>query len=494
MAAPRASEAFVAPAPFVSPADLQPRAARPPIEGVENAALTGRDLQLLVAATVRQQGLVGHNLDGFDDLVDRGLARIMAHHFRIDRRVRNERTQTAEDRERKGFRIRLQFSDTRVGSPVSANYLTGQFADLYPGQALLTGHPYSGAVTLGATVHLQAFATDGRVDEKVAELAPFQIGGLPCMVRSSRCHTRSCTRETLKGLGEDPADPGGYFIAKRNEYIVYLLENISYNKIHVHCRMKPNEHARAEFLSQPGGAFENSTQVRARLLTNGQLTVEINSTKLEKVLLPFWLLYRLLGMTSDREIAETIVFDADDPSPLTRQMLGALERAFQLAPPDFADLVGELDQERLVRAAGERIGRATGQISGSAFQSNESALQFLNEDLLGSPARQGGLDQVFLPHVGGGADRIRKLRFLGLILRKLLLAHFGAVRFTDRDSYRNKRAHGAGVSLAKAFKTQVNSSVIVPILRALRRNLRNSPWESLNEAAIVDIVHGALAT
>ncbi len=342
-------------------------------------------------------------------------------------------------------------------------------------------------MTLAVTVSLYAYYEDGHVEDKVAEISTFQIGSFPIMARSCRCHARNLPRRALKGLGEDPSDPGGYFIAKRGEYEVDLLENIRYNSPHFHRRMKPNEEVRGEFLSQPHGAFENSSQICVRLMTSGQLTIEINSTKFEKVRIPFFLIYRLFGMTDDRDVVATVVGDAADPGPVTARTLDILERAFQLADPAFAPLLTELDRERLVRLTAERLARFL--TNPTAYQSNEHAIQYLDEYLLDS------LDKVFLPHMGQDPPaRVRKLRFLGLIIHKMALVHLGILPPTDRDSYRNKRVHGAGVSLAKAYKTQVNNNVILPICRGLRRMLKNDPWASVTPKAVIDTVRNAIVT
>ena len=473
--------------------ELQPTKAYPPIGDVENSELRPRDMLSFIKAGINQDGLVGHNLHGYNDLIENGLNGIMTRLFDIDRQVRNERTQTEADRKRKSFQVRFQFHDVKVGRPTCTTYLTGQFTELYPARARLTGLPYSGPVTLGATATVRAYYEDGWVEERTAEIPPFQIGGFPTMVGGVNCHTANCPRAGLKEIGEDPTDPGGYFIAKRNEWVVDLLENIRYNCVHIHQRMMANEHVRAEFLSQPGGAFENSSQIRVRFMTNGHITVEINSTKFEKVRLPFYLIFRLFGMTDDRTVTETIVFDADDRGPITTHMLDFLERAFHLADATFAPLVSELNREKLVQMTAERVAKYL--TNPTTYLNNESAIQFLNEDLLGSPTKPGGLDKVLLPHMGQTAEsRIRKLRFLGLIIHKMFLVHLGVLPPTDRDSYRNKRVHGAGVSLAKAFKTQVNNSIVIPIFRAIKRELKNNPWESVTSKTLIDTFRNALTT
>jgi len=473
--------------------ELQPRKEYPPIATVVNGELKKRDMLSFISASIDQDGLVGHNLHGYNDLIENGINRIMTELFDINRMLRNERTQTVRDRSIKSFQTHVRFHDGNIGRPMCTTYLTGQFTELYPGRARLTGLPYSGAVTIGATLSIKAHFDDDRTEEKIAEIPPFQIGAFPTMVGGSNCHTSQRTRNGLKEIGEDPTDPGGYFIAKRGEYVVDLLENIRYNAVHNHVKMKSNEHTRSEILSQPGGAFENSSQLKIRFMTNGQITVEINSVKFEKVRFPFWLIYRLFGMTDDRSIAETIVFDVDDEGPITKHMLDYLEQAFQLSDPTFAEMISELDREKLVQMTAERVSKYL--TNPGAYLNNENAIRFLNEDLLGSPTKPGGLDKILLPHMGQtGESRIRKLRALGLQIHKMFLVHLGVLPPTDRDSYRNKRVHGAGVSLAKAFKTQVNNSIIIPLFRAFRRDLKNNPWDSITSRTLTDTFRNALTT
>jgi DNA-directed RNA polymerase beta subunit len=413
--------------------------------------------------------------------------------FEIKRTYKNERNQTDVDKTIKSYRVHIKFHDVNIAKPVCTTYTTGAFNNLYPGHARLTGLPYSGVITLGATTTIEAYFEDGHVEEKEAEIPSFQIGSFPTMVGGSNCHTTGCSQTTLKGLGEDPNDQGGYFVAKRHEYVVDLLENIKYNSAHIHIKVRDTEHVRAEFLSQPGGAFDNSSQIRVRYMVNGQITIEINSTKFEDVKLPFYIIYRLFGMMSDRDIIETIAFDADDGGPITIKIMEILERAFKLSDATFADMIHETNREKLVLMTAERISRYL-TANQTATINNESAIQFIISDLLGSPDKSAGFDKILLPHMGDTYDsRIRKLKFLGLMIRKILLVHLGILPPTDRDSYRNKRVHGAGVSLAKAFKTQVNNSVISPILKMLKKDFKNNPWASITSNTIIETFRGAFS-
>ena len=471
--------------------DVAKSAEYPHISTVQNENLNKRDMRVFATALTDQNGLVSHNIDGYNDLIENGLNKIMTQLFDIDRTIRNERTQTETDKKRKSYQIKIQFHNVEIGKPTGTKFQTGKFTDLYPNTARLNGSQYSGPVTLMANVTIRAIYENGNIEEKSTEIPRFQIGAFPTMVGGINCHTYKCPRSGLKEMGEDPTDQGGYFIMKRGEYVVDLLENIRYNSVHIHRRMKSNEVVRAEFLSQPGGAFENSSQIRLRYMANGQLTIEINSTKFERVQMPFYIIYRLFGMTDDKTIAETILFDVEDKSPITIKMIDMLEVSFQQTNATFAPLASELNREKLVQLTAERVSKYV--TNPVAYSSNENAIQYLNEDLLGSASKPGGLDKVLLPHMGQTSEsRIRKLRFLGLIIHKIFLVYLNILPPTDRDSYRNKRVHGSGVSLAKAFKTQVNNSIITPIFKALRRELRNDPWETISEKHIADTFRNSL--
>jgi len=64
---------------------------------------------------------------------------------------------------------------------------------------------------------------------------------------------------------------------------------------------------RGEFLSAPGGAFENSSQIIVSSLENGGLTINIKALKIQGMEIPFYIFYRLFAITSDHDIPETIL-------------------------------------------------------------------------------------------------------------------------------------------------------------------------------------------
>ncbi|HIH71369.1 MAG TPA: DNA-directed RNA polymerase subunit B'', partial [Methanothermobacter thermautotrophicus] len=63
------------------------------------------------------------------------------------------------------------------------------------------------------------------------EFEKVYIGELPVMLKSEICHLHGLSRKELMEKGEDPADPGGYFIVNGSERSIVTMEEIAPNKI-----------------------------------------------------------------------------------------------------------------------------------------------------------------------------------------------------------------------------------------------------------------------
>jgi DNA-directed RNA polymerase beta subunit len=448
-----------------------------------NEELTKKDMLTYISSFIEQNGLINHNLEGFNKLINSGISEIMTQIFEIDKIISNDRSNDTI----KSFRIQIKFHNIEISKPICTTYIAGKYVDLFPDTARITGLSYSGSITLMATSILSATYEDGHIDQIITKIPSVQIGEFPIMVGSNKCNLHNMTTNALKHLKEDPNDLGGYFIAKRGEYIVDLLENIRYNSPHIHSLMGYKEYIRAEFISQAGSAFSNSSMLTIRYLMNGQISIEINSAVAKKIRLPFYFIYRIFGMNSDVDIASTIVFDINDKSVITEEMLKILDIAFHSADQQYSHLIYELDRVVIMQSIADKISKYLA--SNQKNVKSDSDIQKINNDVLKN------LDRVVLPHIGDtSSSRIKKLRFIGLIIHKMLLVRFGVLSPIDRDSYKNKRVHGSGISLAKAFKTQVNNSIITPLIKQFKKELKSNRWNDITNKTVIDTFHSALST
>jgi len=439
------------------------------------AHLTETDMTTYVKAAVDETSLVGPTIEGFNELVQRGIPKIVTELFRIDISMRNELQGDTPNAEIDHYGILVDFKDAHVGKPVKAEYPSGRTENYYPAQARNSGVSYSGPFRMSARVQITAHYKDGRAETRAADIAPFEVSQFPIMVGSALCHTSGLTREARKQLREDPKDPGGYFVVK-GEWSVENLENICFNTGHIH-RGIDKEHVRCEFISQPGGAFENSSQIIVRYLLNGQITVEINTVKFQKLQIPFYLIFRMFGMSNDMDILRQVVGDLDSDSPVDRAIIAAVDRALHLAPPIFADLRDEMNRQVIREKLALLLERHV--TNRNNYRNNEDAIRYLTNQL------QGIMDTAFLPHIGREASyRIRKLRYLGMLLRDMMLVHLDVMPPADRDSLLVKRMHGPGVSIAKSFKAMFNLAVVSSMVQALKSELRTKEFAQLTTRRI----------
>jgi DNA-directed RNA polymerase beta subunit len=439
------------------------------------ARLDEDDMLKFAAGGLAASGLVGYNLDSYNKLIEM-IPKIVTEMFRIDITTRNLRL-AGPNGDIDHYRIQVTFLDAEVKRPVQATFPSGQTKDHYPCMARNTGSSYSGPFLMSAQVTIEAHYKDGRVESKNADIPKFEVSQFPIMVGSTRCHTYNLTREARKLLQEDPRERGGYFIAK-GEWSVELLENIRFNSLHVYLAIK-REVVRGEFISQPGGAFENSSQIVIRLLKSGLITIEVNSMKFQKLQVPFYLFFRIFGMVNDRDILTNIVSDVDSTDPVVREQIDVIDKALHMSSPNFENLKDELDRQVITENLAVRLERFV--TNHHNYKSDEEAVRFLTTSLLAI------LDKVFLPHVGQGPEsRTRKLRFLGMLINKMLLVSQGVAPPADRDSLAVKRVHGSGVSLAKAFKAMFNSAVIAVILASLKLELKQLDFARLTQRRIAE--------
>src|SRR6202012_3151076 len=262
-------------------------------------------------------------------------------------------------------------------------------------------------------------------------------------------------RETLKKLEEDPLHPGGEFIIKGFGWTIDNLENISNNTFHVHKNMYMNEYARGAFLSKPGDAFENSYQVILRYLNTGAITIEVTTSKFDKFEIPYYLIFRAVGMTRDRDIVNHIVYGVNNTDVTTTSMLEILARSFEVDDAKFGAIRRSTNSIEIIQYIAQKI---TEGANVAIAKKDDNIAKYLNSNILNI------IDRYIFPHIGTGIEhRIKKLRFFGHLINKLLAVYLGVLEPTDRDSYKNKRVSAAGSSMAKAFKTDFNFTVVQPI-------------------------------
>lgn len=458
------------------------------IDGLGN--LDGYSMYALLETLIRDVGTNKHNIEQYSDFLDKGISNILTNAYQIRKHINSDNTgktegkYTQDDLKIEGFEIRIDFTNAMVGKPQYTQYLMNGVTDLTPLYALKHGLTYAGVLTMTITASVIAYYKNGTTSSIDVKLDNVVIGNIPIMLKSNRCHTYNCTRATLRSLKEDPIDEGGVFIAKGLEYIMEWTENIKYNCPHIYKNVVPGEPVRLELISRAGGAFDNSSRLTIRLMASGQITFSIDSVKFkQKVRFPFYLIFRVYDMMSDKDIVDTIT-RTNNPV-----IMSILETAFHTAPNEWADLMYTHDKNTIMRKMAVRMSDTIQKIYDTADDKDldENALKFLYNDFLTK------LDLIFLAQMGQSKEHRRnKLIYLGELIYKLLMVYLGAKPVSDRDDLSNKRMHGSGTLAAKSFKSHFNNFVSSPAYRGLTKEVRMKPYSQLKPNDIKKILMDAI--
>lgn len=142
------------------------------------------------------------------------------------------------------------------------------------------------------------------------------IGKIPIMVRS-----KACVLTQLPSVGEGSGqsecrfDPGGYFIVSGNEKVIISQDRISENKTLVFAPNGNADGLNAEIRSMPDGVFlpPKTTSLHLSGKPNHMGRIIRLNTSFLRTEIPLFVMFRALGIQSDKEIIQHILLDSEDP-------------------------------------------------------------------------------------------------------------------------------------------------------------------------------------
>jgi DNA-directed RNA polymerase subunit B len=356
------------------------------------------DTNLLLKSFFREKGLVRQHLDSFNEFIDHGLQEVVDEVGEIPIEVPESPYKV------KLGQVWIIDPQTRITGPYMTE-VDGTKHEIYPMEARLRNLTYAAPIALEMTPIL-----DGR--EQDTELV--YVGNIPVMLKSKLCFLSQLSREELIACGEDPDDPGGYFVVNGSERVIVAMEDLAPNRVIVDIDDKG---ATPVYQSK---IFSTTVGFRARielkLKSDEAIYVSIPGVPTE---IPFVVLMRALGLESDKEIAEAV--------SLEKEMQAELD-------PSFEKAVGVDSSKDAILFIGNRV--AHGQVEEYRLQKAETAI-----------------DKNFLPHIGRiDQNRRDKALFLGEMACKAIELKLGRRNEDDKDHFKNKRLRLAGPLLADLFR------------------------------------------
>ena len=428
------------------------------------------ELFLVGDSLIQSKGLISHHLDSANHFYKNGITQIITQGFKIEKDIFNKRDSTPEDNEIEWIHCEVIPTDVQLKPPTTLQYRTGKDTVLFPKVALAMEKIYSGSLSIGCDVKAVAHLKNGTIIERTDHVSNFRISKVPIIKNSIMCNTYGKSRETLMQMGEDPSDPGGYFIVK-GEWAVDCTESLAFNQPRIYINEGYGKsRIRCEFISKPGDAYQNSEYFIIRYFNDNTLTIEIARDKLKGIQIPFFLIFRALGWASDKEMLDWIVFDYATES--NRQILN-----------------------NVVGAINAKYSRVMYNMFYDQIEASKAIIDLIPEDLYknldlkNKPENYtnaiNDLMRVFdthlLPHVGLSSEsRNEKMKFLALLIRKVMMVYLRYIPPTDRDGYRIKRVHAAGDNYAKVFKTFFNQTIVMPIKRRMIKDFISASFSQVN--------------
>lgn len=387
-----------------------------------------------------------HQLESFNNFLEVLLPNIIKQYspLKIMGQYQTVQNQTAD------VLYEIKFGDIHLTAPV-IHENDGSTKPMYPNIARIRGATYSSPIYLdmqtrySETIDSKEEPDNNETSKWKSSSESVLIGRIPIMLHSNYCILNEKMGKSLSELGECNYDKGAYFIINGSEKVILSQEKMAPNKAFVRDLRKSS-----------GGKYDDMVEIQSIPQKSQQIIKQLKIKFLAKDIsntigksirvtiprirqeIPLFILFRALGVCSDRDIMNLCVYDIED------------ERLLELLRGSFEDSVGINDQHSAIVYMSKYI---TYIIKSSLYEKiteEEKEEERYNQvyDILRNDV---------LPHVG---DEFKnKSWFIGYMVNQLLNCHIGRYPYHDRDHYANKRIDLPGYKLAELFAQNFSKMV-----------------------------------
>ena len=271
------------------------------------------------------------------------------------------------------------------------------------------------------------------------------IAKIPLMVRSEYCALN--LKKDRKNT-ECKFDPGCYFIIKGSEKVVIGLEKICENKMLCFTKKEPTFPDGIMYSCQV-----NSRNMNYEVLDGSIANIQIVSVRMKKdnsVILnmtqfaeiPIFIMFRALGIETDRDIINHIITDYNDSDMLNILKISLNKSLADNIKDENENMFEIKKQEDALKYLASKLKNKRYSTTNPETTNNQK-LKHL--ELI--------LTRDFLPHMGITPDKLNhKARYLGKMVNKLLNTVLGRIEIDNRDSFVNKRIDLPGTLMTQLFR------------------------------------------
>ena len=375
--------------------------------------LNKNDIWKVIDGFFRENGLVKHQLDSFNDFINIKIYKIIED---IEPIKLTYSSPTGEE-----ITHTLTFKTPYVSKPQviernnDVNHLT-------PNEARLRSLTYES--TLYVNVHYEQTNSSG--ENIYSKVETINFCNIPIMVGSNKCVTYGLNTKGKIELGECEYDQGGYFIINGNEKSLIAQERMASNNVYVFLN-KLNNYM-AEIRSIQEGDVKSANQVLLKYIKPVKKTSIVSGNVIRVGLphlkkdIPIIVLLKVLGMD---EGYETLVDNENllyfESSIEEGQFISSQEQAI------------------------EYIGKRSKYNLETKEKRKEFVLKILKRDTL---------SHIYTEDVP--ENFTKKIEFLSYMINKLLYTVRGRRELDDRDHWGNKRIDLSSNLLGSLFRSSIS--------------------------------------
>ena len=402
--------------------------------------------------------LIRHQIESYNDFISRQIPHTIEMFNPV--LITSEQDYNKELK-KYGLEVYINFENFSLYRP-QIHENNGAAKIMFPHEARVRNFTYASNMTVD--LNIKYIVRTGEELENVQTyykvLPKIHIGKLPIMLRSNICVLSQYKHLTSEVIGECKMDPGGYFIINGSEKTCLGQERAAENQIYCFDISKNNSKwsYMAEIKSVPDWKCISPKQIAIMMSSKNNsfgygLWIQIPRLKNP---IPVVILFRALGVISDKEICEKIVLDLNNS-------------LYEVFIKEFKASI----------------------IEGNNYLDYESAMKYITSNVMYTPMNmdkeQGAikkrefaeevLENDLFPHCH---NKTQKIYFLGYMIFKLFKCYLKLAPVDDRDSYINKRIDLTGTLLNNLFRNYLNK-LVKDMQKYIVREINTGSWKSTED-------------
>jgi len=401
--------------------------------------------------------LVRHQIESYNHFVNFQIQRTIQMFNHVT--VRSENDFVAE-KDKYFLELFISFTNFKLYPP-QIHENNGATKMMLPQEAKLRNFTYASTMTVDVNIQYVIRNTENMENPKIIEktLPKINIGKLPIMLKSSICVLTQNKHVSHDYTGECAMDCGGYFIIKGSEKTVLGQERAAENRVYCFDGKNTTKWSWfAEIKSVPDFKCISPKQIEMMIASknNGFGNGIFVTIPRIKYPIELFVLFRALGILTDKDIVKYIVLDVND------EKQADVLKFLQASIIDANKYMTQEDALRHITASVAytplNMDKETG-----IRKKREFTLEVLDNDLF--------------PHC---QTLPQKLYMLGYMANKLIQTSLGWIPQDDRDSYLNKRIELTGTLLNNLFRNYFNK-LVKEMQKQIVREINSGSWRSTED-------------